>query len=37
VVKAAKQEKYEFVIKIASGKIKYDEILQWVKIKVILI
>ncbi len=30
-VKAEEDEKYDFVIRIASGKISYDEILTWIK------
>lgn len=35
VAKATQKEKYEFVIKIASGKMKYDKILQWVREKIV--
>ena len=32
---ASEEEKYQFVTNIASGKLKYDQILVWVKSKVI--
>ena len=34
-VKATEEEKYEFVIKIAAGESKYDEIKQWIEEKLI--
>ena len=30
-ISATQEEKYEFVIKIASGKIKYDQIVAWLQ------
>lgn len=34
VLKANQQEKYEFVIKIASAKINYEEIKAWIEAKI---
>jgi death on curing protein len=36
-VKVSKKEKYEFVIKVASGKMKYDAILEWVRKRIVLL
>ena len=36
-IQADQTEKYEFIIKIASGQIKYPEILLWIQKKIILI
>ena len=30
-IKASKEEKYNFVIKIASGELKFEEIVEWLK------
>ncbi len=32
IIKASEEEKYKFIMSIASGKLKFEEILNWVKI-----
>lgn len=32
IIKASEEEKYKFIMSIASGKLKFEEILNWIKI-----
>jgi len=32
-IKASQEEKYNFIIKVASGQLNFDEILAWIKEK----
>lgn len=34
-ISATQTEKYNFIIGIASGQIKYEEILEWIKIRAV--